>query len=163
MGHAAAGYLPVTTRRLAGTGRCDPRSIPSPSGASTGTALATATGAGPKRLLDWAGPRPPLARDRQGHRRPSAGGDRHVAKSYYYYYYYYYYYFVDCPRDRLNPEAMRATRRQRTMERIMAQQMVLVVQDQISPVERLDTLYKRAIRRPRAPRVNEQRCRCREQ
>ena len=51
----------------------------------------------------------------------AAGGDRAAAKGYYY--------FIDSPRDMLHPEAMLGTHRERTIERIMAQEMVLVVQD----------------------------------
>ncbi len=51
----------------------------------------------------------------------AAGGQRHAAKGYYY--------FIDNPRDTLHPEAMLATHRERTIERIMAHEMVLVVQD----------------------------------
>jgi hypothetical protein len=48
-------------------------------------------------------------------------GDRSAVKGYYY--------FIDSPRDTLNPEAMLATHRRRTIERMMAHEMVLVVQD----------------------------------
>lgn len=51
----------------------------------------------------------------------AAEGDRAAAKGYYY--------FVDSPRAELTPEAMLATHRQRTIERMMSQRMVLVVQD----------------------------------
>lgn len=51
----------------------------------------------------------------------AAGGDRHAAKGYYY--------FIDSPRDKLHPEAMLKTHRERTIERIMAHETVLVVQD----------------------------------
>ena len=51
----------------------------------------------------------------------AAGGDRRAAKGYYY--------FIDSPRDTLHPEAMLATHRERTIERIMAHETVLVVQD----------------------------------
>lgn len=51
----------------------------------------------------------------------AAGGDRRAAKGYYY--------FIDSPRDTLHPEAMLASHRERTIERIMAQETVLVVQD----------------------------------
>jgi hypothetical protein len=51
----------------------------------------------------------------------AAGGSRHAAKGYYY--------FIDSPRDRLNPEAMLRTHRERTIERILAHETVLVVQD----------------------------------
>jgi len=51
----------------------------------------------------------------------AAGGDRHAAKAYYY--------FIDSERDKLHPEAMLATHRERTIERIMAHKTVLVVQD----------------------------------
>jgi len=51
----------------------------------------------------------------------AAGGDRHAAKGYYY--------FVDNPRDRITPEAILQTHRERTIERIMAEKLVLVVQD----------------------------------
>lgn len=51
----------------------------------------------------------------------AAGGDRHAAKGYYY--------FVDNPRDRITPEALLRTHRERTIERIMAEKLVLVVQD----------------------------------
>ncbi len=66
-----------------------------------------------------------IAQDRS--RRPdvsypeAAGGDRHAAKGYYY--------FIDNPRDRLNPQAILATHRERTIERILAHEVVLVVQD----------------------------------
>jgi hypothetical protein len=51
----------------------------------------------------------------------AAGGNRHAAKGYYY--------FIDSARDTLHPEAMLKTHRQRTIERIMAHETVLVVQD----------------------------------
>ena len=51
----------------------------------------------------------------------AAGGDRYAAKGYYY--------FIDNPRDSLNPEAMLATHRKRTMQRMMSHPLVLVVQD----------------------------------
>ncbi|MGH7429505.1 MAG: IS4 family transposase, partial [Candidatus Methylomirabilaceae bacterium] len=51
----------------------------------------------------------------------AACGNRSAAKGYYY--------FVDNPRDRITPEAMMATHRERTIERVMAQELVLVVQD----------------------------------
>lgn len=51
----------------------------------------------------------------------AAGGDRRAAKGYYY--------FIDSPRDTLHPEAMLRTHRERTIERIMAHETVLVVQD----------------------------------
>jgi len=51
----------------------------------------------------------------------AAGGDRYAAKSYYY--------FIDSPRDSLHPEAMLATHRKRTMQRMMSHALVLVVQD----------------------------------
>jgi hypothetical protein len=51
----------------------------------------------------------------------AAGGDRGAAKGYYY--------FIDSDRDKLTPEAMLKTHRERTIERIMAHEMVLVVQD----------------------------------
>ena len=51
----------------------------------------------------------------------AAGGDRHAAKGYYY--------FIDSARDTLHPEAMLRTHRERTIERIMAHETVLVVQD----------------------------------
>jgi len=51
----------------------------------------------------------------------AAGGDRYAAKSYYY--------FIDSPRDSLNPEAMLATHRKRTMQRMRSHPVVLVVQD----------------------------------
>jgi hypothetical protein len=51
----------------------------------------------------------------------AAGGDRHAAKAYYY--------FIDSDRDKLHPEAMLKTHRERTIERIMAHKTVLVVQD----------------------------------
>lgn len=66
-----------------------------------------------------------IAQDRW--RRPNgsyleaAEGDRAAAKGYYY--------FVDSPRAELTPEAMLATHRERTIERMMSQRMVLVVQD----------------------------------
>ena len=66
-----------------------------------------------------------IAEDRW--KRPDAsyleatGGDQAAAKGYYY--------FVDSPRDRLNPEAILRTHRERTIERIMAHETVLVVQD----------------------------------
>lgn len=40
-----------------------------------------------------------------------------------------YYYFIDSPRETLNPEAMIATHRERTIERMMSHDTVLVVQD----------------------------------
>ncbi|HEX9508806.1 MAG TPA: IS4 family transposase, partial [Myxococcales bacterium] len=51
----------------------------------------------------------------------AAGGDRGAAKGYYY--------FIDSPRDTLHPEAMLRTHRERTIERIMTHETVLVVQD----------------------------------
>ena len=51
----------------------------------------------------------------------AAGGDRGAIKGYYY--------FVDGPRETLTPEAILATHRARTIERVMAHDMVLVVQD----------------------------------
>lgn len=51
----------------------------------------------------------------------AAGGDRSAAKAYYY--------FIDSPRDTVNPEAILKTHRERTTERIMAHDTVLVVQD----------------------------------
>jgi hypothetical protein len=51
----------------------------------------------------------------------AVGGDRQAAKGYYY--------FVDSRRDTVNPEAILKAHRERTIERIMAQEMVLVVQD----------------------------------
>jgi len=51
----------------------------------------------------------------------AAAGDRQAAKGYYY--------FVDSHRDTVNPEAMLQAHRERTIERIMAHEMVLVVQD----------------------------------
>jgi hypothetical protein len=51
----------------------------------------------------------------------ASGGERSAVKGYYY--------FIDSPRDTLEPEAMLATHQERTIERIMAQEMVLVVQD----------------------------------
>lgn len=51
----------------------------------------------------------------------ACGGDRYAVKGYYY--------FVDNCRDTLHPEAILATHRRRTMERMMAHKMVLVVQD----------------------------------
>jgi hypothetical protein len=40
-----------------------------------------------------------------------------------------YYYFIDSPRETLSPEAMIATHRERTIERMMSHDTVLVVQD----------------------------------
>ena len=51
----------------------------------------------------------------------AVGGDRKAAKGYYY--------FIDSDRDKLDPEAMLTTHRDRTIARIMAHQTVLVVQD----------------------------------
>lgn len=51
----------------------------------------------------------------------AVGGDRHAAKGYYN--------FIDNPRETLNPEAMLATHRKRTIERMMSHKIVLVVQD----------------------------------
>ena len=51
----------------------------------------------------------------------AAGGDRYAAKGYYY--------FIDSPRDSLHPEAMLATHRKRTMQRMRSHPVVLVVQD----------------------------------
>jgi len=51
----------------------------------------------------------------------AAGGNRGAAKGYYY--------FIDNPRDRITPEAILQTHRQRTIERIMSEKLVLVVQD----------------------------------
>jgi len=51
----------------------------------------------------------------------AAGGDRGATKGYYY--------FIDSPRDTLHPEAMLRTHRERTVERILMHETVLVVQD----------------------------------
>ena len=51
----------------------------------------------------------------------AAGGDRYAAKGYYA--------FIDNPRATLTPEAMLATHRTRTIERMMSHPLVLVVQD----------------------------------
>ena len=51
----------------------------------------------------------------------AVAGDRSAVKGYYY--------FIDHPEDTLNPEAMLATHRMRTIERMMAHDLVLVVQD----------------------------------
>jgi hypothetical protein len=51
----------------------------------------------------------------------AVGGDRSAAKGYYY--------FIDSARKTLDAEAMLKTHRERTVERIMAQDTVLVVQD----------------------------------
>lgn len=51
----------------------------------------------------------------------ATGGDRHAAKAYYY--------FIDSSEDKFDPEAMLRTHRERTIERIMAHETVLVVQD----------------------------------
>ena len=51
----------------------------------------------------------------------AAGGDRYAAKGYYY--------FIDSPREGLNPEAMIATHRKRTQQRMLRHPLVLVVQD----------------------------------
>ncbi|MFH1922137.1 MAG: IS4 family transposase, partial [Planctomycetota bacterium] len=51
----------------------------------------------------------------------ACGGDRYAAKGYYY--------FVDGVRDELNPEAILAAHRERTIGRMMSHKMVLVVQD----------------------------------
>jgi len=51
----------------------------------------------------------------------AAGGNLQAAKGYYY--------FIDSPRDTLSPEDLLRTHRERTIERIMGQDMVLVVQD----------------------------------
>ena len=50
----------------------------------------------------------------------AAGGDRHAAKAYYH--------FIDTPRE-IDPESMLATHRERTIERCMMEDLVLVVQD----------------------------------
>ena len=66
-----------------------------------------------------------IVKDRS--KRPDASyleatrGERKAAKGYYY--------FIDSPRETVTPEAMLATHRERTIERIMSQEMVLVVQD----------------------------------
>ncbi|MBI5411074.1 MAG: IS4 family transposase [Nitrospirae bacterium] len=66
-----------------------------------------------------------IVEDRAAHPEGSyleaAGGDRHAAKGYDY--------FIDNPRETLNAEAMLATHRERTIERMMSHQTVLVVQD----------------------------------
>lgn len=66
-----------------------------------------------------------IAQDRAAHPDGSyleaAGGDRHAAKGYYY--------FIDNPRETLNAEAMLATHRKRTIERMMSHKTALVVQD----------------------------------
>ena len=51
----------------------------------------------------------------------ACGGDRYAAKSYYS--------FVDSTRDTLNPKAVLAAHRERTIERMMSEKLVLVVQD----------------------------------
>jgi hypothetical protein len=51
----------------------------------------------------------------------ASGGDRSATKAYYA--------FIDNPRETVRPEAMLATHRQRTIERMMGQEWVLVVQD----------------------------------
>jgi len=51
----------------------------------------------------------------------AAGGDRSAAKGYYY--------FIDSSRKTLDPEVLLSTHRERTIERIMAHETVLVVQD----------------------------------
>ena len=51
----------------------------------------------------------------------AAGGDRGAIKGYYY--------FVDGRRDTVTPEAILATHRERTIERMMARKTVLVIQD----------------------------------
>ncbi len=51
----------------------------------------------------------------------AAEGDRASTKGYYY--------FIDSPRETLNPEAMTATHRERTIERMMSHDTVLVIQD----------------------------------
>jgi hypothetical protein len=51
----------------------------------------------------------------------AVGGDRYAVKGYYY--------FIDSPRESLNPEAMLATHRKRTMQRMMSHPLALVVQD----------------------------------
>jgi hypothetical protein len=51
----------------------------------------------------------------------AAGGDRYAAKGYYY--------FIDNPRDSLYPEAMLATHRKRTLQRMRSHPLALVVQD----------------------------------
>lgn len=51
----------------------------------------------------------------------AAGGDRYAAKGYYS--------FIDNPRETLTPEAMLATHRKRTIERMMKHEVVVVVQD----------------------------------
>ena len=51
----------------------------------------------------------------------AAGGDRYAAKGYYY--------FIDSPRESVNAEAMLATHRKRTLQRMMSHRLVLVVQD----------------------------------
>lgn len=51
----------------------------------------------------------------------AAGGDRYAAKGYYY--------FIDSPRESLHPEAMLATHRKRSMQRMMSHPLALVVQD----------------------------------
>jgi len=51
----------------------------------------------------------------------AAAGDRYAAKGYYY--------FIDNQREQLTPEAMLATHRQRSLQRMMNHPLVLVVQD----------------------------------
>ena len=51
----------------------------------------------------------------------ATGGDRQAAKGYYY--------FIDSSEGKFDPEAMLKTHRERTIERIMAHETVLVVQD----------------------------------
>ena len=51
----------------------------------------------------------------------AAEGDRAAVKAYYH--------FVDSPRKEVNPEAILATHRERTIERMMSEDTVLVVQD----------------------------------
>lgn len=59
--------------------------------------------------------------DPEGSYLEASGGDRQAAKGYYA--------FIDNPRDTLNPEAMLATHRKRTIERMMSHKLALVVQD----------------------------------
>jgi hypothetical protein len=66
-----------------------------------------------------------IVRDRATHPTASyltaAGGDRHQTKRFYA--------FIDTRRDTVTPKAILATHRERTIERMMSQRRVLVVQD----------------------------------
>lgn len=70
------------------------------------------------RLMQIVGDR---ARNPQASYLTASGGDRYAAKRFYA--------FIDTTREEVTPEAMLATHRERTIERMMTQRRVLVIQD----------------------------------